>query len=300
MNEPILRTKNLTKLYGDFAAVEDLNLEVPEGSIFAFLGPNGAGKTTTIKMVLGLKHPTRGTVEIFGQNAALHGPRLRSRIGYVAEEPRLYDHMTVEQLHAFCRGLYPRWDSPMVTRVLKTLGVPLRRRAGDLSTGQKSALTLALAMGPHPELLILDEPTSGLDPVRRRDYYSLLVEEIGAAGTTVLLATHLLGDAERLADRVAFINRGRLVLLRDMDDLKVGEKRIRAVFQGERPEAELAAITGVRNVGRDGRSYIITTSERPDEVMARLAEFPHFTLELIDMDLEDVFLEYVREGEKRV
>lgn len=290
-----VRTEGLTKAYGKDTVLRDLNLHVPRGSIFAFLGPNGAGKTTTIKILMGLVNPTFGRVEVLGCDLRHSAAKARSRIGYVPEEPALYDYMTVEETHAFCRSFYSRWDAGRVSKVLRSLGLSPRQRAGHLSTGQKSALALALALGPRPELLILDEPTAGLDPVKRREYYSLMVDEVAGTGTTVLLATHLLGDAERLADRVAFINRGELVLTRDMDELKITEKRVRMVFQGE-PPAGLDDLPGVRKVEREGRSIIFTVSENAGDVMDKLSRYPHFVLETLDMDLEDIFLAYVREG----
>jgi len=296
MHDPAVRTAGLTKKYGPHTALHDLDLEVPRESVFAVLGPNGAGKTTLLKILAGLVNPSSGEAWVLGCRVGGRDAEFRSRIGYVAENPVTYGYFTVRETVRFCASLYPRWNSELVDAAFEKLAIPRDKRVGKLSHGQKSALALILALAPEPELLLLDEPGAGLDPIKRKDYFKLLMEHAAARGSTVLLSSHSLHEAERLADRVAFLDRGRVVAVKDMADLKTEEKRIRVVFQGRPPEGvfDLPEIT---RVDQDGSAYLLTVAGNPHGVVEELARHPHFALEIVDMDLEDIFLEYARREE---
>jgi len=294
-----IQTSNLTKRYGHSTALQGLNLEVPRESIFALLGPNGAGKTSLFKILTGLASPTSGEARVLGYQVSTNETAFRAKIGYVAENPVLYGYYTAREMANFCASLYPRWNPRLVDSAFKQFSIPVDKKIKEFSHGQKSALTLTLALGPEPELLILDEPGAGLDPIKRRDYFKLLMEQVVALGSTVLLSSHTLHEVERLADRVAFLSRGRLVAVKDVADLKTAEKRIRVVFQGRPPE-DVFKQTGIARVEPEGSGYLLTVTENVHEVLEKLSQYPHFALEIIDLDLEDIFIEYTRrEGADR-
>jgi ABC-2 type transport system ATP-binding protein len=297
MSEYAIVTEGLTKIYEDRKAVDNLNLQVPRESVFAFLGPNGAGKTTTIKLLLGLIKPSLGTLEILGEKmgTGIGNSCYLEKIGYIPDNPEFYGYMNFNDLVSFCRPLYSRWDDKLVKKVCQVMDIPVKVKTKHLSRGQKAAVALALALAPRPELLILDEPATQFDPIKKKTYYSLLFEEMVGEGGAVFLATHQLNEVERFADYAAFMRNGRLLLVRPVDELKVSEKRIRVVFQGEEP-AGLADWPEIRRVDRQGKSIFLTVGENFEEVWAKVSKFPHFALELIDMDLEDIFIEYAGEG----
>jgi ABC-2 type transport system ATP-binding protein len=228
MSEIILQTQNLTKRYGALTAVDDLSLEVREGEILGFLGPNGAGKTTSISMMCGLLKPDVGRVLIHGQ--CVHGgrPEIRSRVGVCPQETILWEKLTgLEQLE-FIGSLYgipPRTARQRGSALLEVLGLSSKANtlAGKLSGGMRRRLNLALALVHDPKILVLDEPEAGLDPQSRvlvREYIRSL-----AHYKTVILTTHNMDEAERLADRVAIIDHGHLLVVDTPEDLKrtVGE-----------------------------------------------------------------------------
>jgi ABC-2 type transport system ATP-binding protein len=288
-----VRTCGLTRRFGELTAVDSLDLEVPEGSLFGLLGPNGAGKTTTIRMLLGLLAPTAGTVEILGGPV---GTERLARVGYVSEERGLYGYMTVEEIIGFTRRFYPTWDDRAVKDYLDLFRLPRRTRVADLSHGMRSLLALTLALGPRPDLLILDEPTAGLDPVMRREFLSMLVREMAGTPRTLIFSSHILNEVERIADTVAIIKGGRLVVTRSVEDMRTNEKKVRFVPQ-RRMEPEEFEGPGVRRVEREGSGFILTVTDDLDGVLARLSRLPHFVLEVIDLNLEEVFFDYVEEGE---
>ncbi|HCJ09909.1 MAG TPA: ABC transporter ATP-binding protein [Clostridiales bacterium] len=287
-----VRTCGLTRRFGELTAVDSLDLEVPEGSLFGLLGPNGAGKTTTLRMLLGLLAPTAGTVEILGGPV---NPGRLARVGYVSEERGMYGYMTVEEMVGFTRRFYSTWDDRAVRDYLDLFRLPRRTRVADLSHGMRSLLALTLALGPRPDLLILDEPTEGLDPVMRREFLSMLVKEMAGTRRTLLFSSHVLNEVERIADTVAIINRGRLVMTRSVEEMRTNEKRVRFVPQRRMDPRELEG-PGVRRVEREGSGFVLTVTDDLDAVLARLSTVPHFVLEVMDLDLEEVFFEYVKEG----
>lgn len=290
MTEYALWTEGLRKRFGDTVAVDGIDLRVPRGSIFGFLGPNGAGKTTTIKLLLGLLRPDGGRFAVLGREGRPQ-PDVLARVGYVPEIPGLYSYMTAGDLAAFCSRLYPRWDQGLVDRYLDFFRLPRNRKVGRFSRGMKGQLALVLALGARPDLLVLDEPTAGLDPVARKHFLQTVLAEATAAGQTVFLSSHLLEDVERVADTLAIIRNGCLVLQKPMDEVKMGEKKVRVVFQNQ-PPAWLAEIPGVRRVQKEGAAFLLTVTGGVPAVLERLRTVPLFALEVIDLTLDQVFEEY--------
>jgi ABC-2 type transport system ATP-binding protein len=251
MNDIVLQTEHLTKRYGSLIAVDDLSLEVHEGEIFGFLGPNGAGKTTSISMMCGLLKPDAGRVLIHGKPVHGGAPEVRARIGVCPQETVLWEKLTgLEQLE-FIGSLYgvpPRTARQRGGALLETLGLSGKANvlAGKLSGGMKRRLNLALALVHDPEILALDEPEAGLDPQSRvlvREYIRSL-----ARRKTVILTTHNMDEAERLADRVAIIDHGRLLVVDTPEELKrtVGEGDVLEVDLGSLSEPEFASAIAKR------------------------------------------------------
>ncbi|MCJ7432410.1 MAG: ABC transporter ATP-binding protein [Anaerolineales bacterium] len=238
MPTTVLQTEHLTKRYGALTAVDDLSLEIHEGEIFGFLGPNGAGKTTSINMMCGLLKPDAGRVLIHGK--PIHGgaSEVRARVGVCPQETVLWEKLTALEQLEFIGSLYgvpPRIARQRGGALLEVLGLSAKSNelAGKLSGGMKRRLNLALALVHDPEILVLDEPEAGLDPQSRvlvREYIRSL-----ARRKTVILTTHNMDEAERLADRVAIIDHGRLLVVDTPEELKrtVGEGDVLEVNIGE-------------------------------------------------------------------
>ncbi len=207
-----IRVRALVKRFGDVVAVDGLDLEVRDGECFGLLGPNGAGKTTTLEILEGLQEATTGEVELLGRAWRQHERELRQRIGVALQETRLEEKLTVEETLALFRSFYEQ--GPRVDELLAAVELGEKRSAwvGRLSGGQRQRLAVACGLAGDPELLFLDEPTTGLDPQSRRSLWDL-VSGFRARGRTVLLTTHYMDEAERLCDRVAVVDHGKVIAL---------------------------------------------------------------------------------------
>jgi ABC-2 type transport system ATP-binding protein len=242
-NPVAIDTADLSKRYDGAEALHGLSLQVPTGSIFGFLGRNGAGKTTTIKLLLGMTRPTSGSARVFGLRADApdDSVEIRRRTGFVSEDKDLYDYMTVEEMVRFTKPLYPRWRDDLERRYLTRFELPPDRKVKALSRGMRTKLALLLALCRGAELLILDEPTSGLDPAVTEEVLQALVAHVSSEEMTVFFSSHQIAEIDQIADRVAIIHRGRLVVGGALDDLRERFRRIQFVFDGDAPEPRFKA-----------------------------------------------------------
>ena len=304
-----IEARGLTKRYGDVVALDALDLAVPTGSVFGFLGPNGAGKTTTLRLLTGLGRATAGTAVVAGIEVGRGGADLARRLGYLAQDPRFYGWMTGRELLTFVGRAYGLGGAALRSRVdevLETVGLSdaARRRIGGYSGGMRQRLGVGQAMLPRPSVLLLDEPVSALDPGGRRDTLELIGRLRGES--TVLMSTHILTDVERICDRVAILDHGRLVTEAPMSEL-LG-RHARPILELDPEPGQAAAVATLaaalraaawtREVREDHGvlRVIVTDVERaaaealPLVVAAgvRLARF-----ERVRPTLEDVFLQLV-------
>jgi ABC-2 type transport system ATP-binding protein len=222
----IVVLNKISHKYGKVLALDGLSLSVRQGEMYGFLGRNGAGKTTTLKILMGLLTPDAGSIALLGQQVKRVPVALKQRIGYVCQEPNFYPWMTADQLGAFVGSFYPKWDKPEFERLLRLLDVPRDRRASEMSGGTRTKLGLALALAPHPELLLLDEPTAGLDPVARREFNDQLQALQREQGTSVMFSSHLVGEVEQLAQRVGIVHGGRCYFQGEVSMLRASVRRI--------------------------------------------------------------------------
>jgi len=289
-----IRLEGLTKRYGSKVALGGVDLTVPTGSFYAVLGPNGAGKTTLLRCLMGMIWPDGGTGTVLGTPMGPGYPplSLKTRLGYVAQGPALFERMTARELFAMCRGLHPRWDQKLVQRYLDMFGLPANQMVRQMSTGMRSQLALTLVMGGNPELLILDEPTLGLDPVNRHQYMQVLLADSMEAGRTVILSSHDLHQIERLADQVTILRAGQVALTGTVDDLKTVEKRVRVA--GLVPEAALLAVPGVRRALKEPAGWLLYARGDGAILEQALRQLPGVTgIQVFGQSLEEIFLSYV-------
>jgi ABC-2 type transport system ATP-binding protein len=285
--------ERLTHYYGGTKALDSLTLEVPAASVFALLGRNGAGKTTAIKCLLGFLPPTRGAARILGHDAAALPPEARGRIGYVAEGQKLVPWMRVRELVAHQRASFPSFDMNLCASHLRRLGLPEKRRVFQLSRGMRAQLALALALAQRPEVLVLDDPAMGLDAVVRREFLDVMIDLIADEGRTVLFSSHILTDVERVADRVAILDRGVLRVNAPLDEVKRRVRRYHALFDGEAPEPP--AIKGLLRARKRRNELVLTVVDGEESVEPLCRELGARAVEPEPLDLEDLFVDYTAE-----
>ncbi len=311
-----ISTAGLTKHYPGVAALTDLTLDVPAGSVYGFLGPNGAGKSTTLKVLAGLTRPTKGTAEVVGIPVGA-GAAYRREVGYLAQEPRFYDWMTGRDTLRFVASLYPEAARASEAKVSATLdrvglGDAADRRTATYSGGMRQRLGIAQALVGSPSVLLLDEPVSALDPIGRREVLDLMRELKGEV--TVFYSTHILDDVQRVSDHVAILDGGRLVHAAPTGQLLESFERdqLRVVLGGadDATAVALAALTDIESVEpteRDGalRTYIARV--RPGTTVAVQAAITRFGADhglfvaenhVVRLGLEDVFLRLVNTKER--
>ncbi len=242
-----IRTRALVKRFDDVVAVDGLDLEVRAGECFGLLGPNGAGKTTTVELLEGLLEPTSGEVELLGRTWRRDEAELREKVGVALQETRLADRLTVEETLRLFRSFYERGRTVDEAIALVQLGEKRRTWVSKLSGGQRQRLAVACGLVGDPELLFLDEPTTGLDPQSRRSLWDLVLDFRGK-GRTVVLTTHYMDEAERLCDRVAVVDRGRIIALgtpRELIASLGGEHVIELATEPPVDPASLASVPSV-------------------------------------------------------
>lgn len=224
---------DLHKRFRKTEAVAGLSLHVPEGQVTAFLGPNGAGKSTTIKCLLNLHRPDKGNAVVMGCDSRKLGPAQFTQIGYVSENMELPLWMTVAQFLDYCRPLYPNWDNAFEKQLLAQFDIPLTTKLKDLSRGMRMKAALLSSLAYRPKLVMLDEPFSGLDPLVRDEFIRGLLELTEQEGWTVFVSSHDIEEVQRLADRIAIINRGKLALDETSDSLQSRFRAIEVVMPDE-------------------------------------------------------------------
>ncbi len=285
--------RGLTKRYGAHAALRGLDLRVPVGRLFGFLGPNGAGKTTTIRILLGLLRATSGTARVLGRDAWADGPRVRTAIGYLSGDVRLYDNLTGRATIEFLDAAHGGRTRSEVERLTRSFDLDLDRRVGGYSRGMKQKLGLISALMHRPRLLILDEPTIGLDPLVRETLYQEL-RDVARDGRTVLFSSHTLAEVEELCDEVAILRNGRLVERERMDVLR--ERALRHVDLRFPAGVSLPQLPDGLQVSRqDERHLRGVWTGRTDRLIAWLNEVALEDVTIAPPDLEDLFLAYYTE-----
>jgi ABC-2 type transport system ATP-binding protein len=297
--EPAIATSNLTCRYGRTEAVRDLTLSVEPGSLFALLGPNGAGKTTTIRTLMNILRPSSGRATIGGVDSRQLGPRELAAIGYVSENQKLPLWMTVRELLAYCRPLYPTWDDGLCRTLAHDFALPLTTKIGRLSRGMRVKAALVSSLAYRPRILVLDEPFSGLDPVVRDDLVHGVLEIAGQEQWTVLLSSHDLDEVERLVDTVGFLDSGRLVLCEPFAELHARFRRVEvttaeALSDSTHRSTADAGWIGVQQAGRVVR-FVETRYVEADTERRATAAFAAARVEAHPMTLREIFVAIVRD-----
>ncbi len=314
-NDSTIAARGLTKRFGDFTAVDQINFDVYRGEIFGFLGPNGSGKTTTIRMMLGLLHPTEGTVEVLGVAVKDLPEDIRSRVGYMSQRFSLYNDLTVLQNLQFKARAYGLKNEEFKERIqyaLHMAGLEGQEYAKtkDLSGGWRQRLALSASFIHRPEIVFLDEPTAGVDPISRRAFWDLLYALV-AEGITIFVTTHYMDEAEH-CHRLAFIQRGKIIAYGTPEHIK--SERMRGEVLEIEPSDPIKAVKVLRGLQsshhlplEDVELYgslvhvIGTEMEKHQPIIAdelKLADIDPGQMSIIEPSLEDVFIASMREFEQ--
>jgi ABC-2 type transport system ATP-binding protein len=290
----VVSIEHLQVRYGRRIAVNDVTLAVESGSVCALLGRNGAGKSSLVRCLLGQQKPEGGVVKLFGEDAWKKRTSLMERVGVVSEEADAPPEMTVAQIARFSSELYKRWDAGAVAARLQRFSIPASAKFGELSKGQKKQVGLTMALASSPDLIVLDDPTLGLDVVARKSLFEEVIAELADRGITVLLTTHDLAGVETIADRVAIMQDGKLVLNEELEALKARYRRVRFTGATAALASSSFAPAAVRSWGSGTEAVISNYDELAFE---RFRAVPDMTgADVSPMSLEEIFIAVSGEG----
>lgn len=296
VTENALHTENLTKHYGDFVALTDLNLDVRVGEVYGFLGPNGAGKTTAIRTILDEIRPTSGSAQILGMDSHRRAVEIRTHIGYLPGDLAMYPNLTGHDTLQFFANLRGGVDWSFVNELVERLDADLAKKVGELSTGNRQKVGLIQAFMNKPAVVIMDEPSAGLDPLVQREFQTIL-REIADTGRTVFLSSHTLSEVQRVADRVGIIRHGQLVAVEGLSDLRAkAVRRIEMEFSQPPEAAVLEAVEGATDVTIDGHRAVFAFNGKMSQLLTKAsASYEIVDITTRDADLEEIFLTYYRD-----
>jgi ABC-2 type transport system ATP-binding protein len=286
MNNLSVHFEGVSKVYPHFT-LDDLNLELPAGTIMGLIGANGAGKSTTIRILMGLVHQDQGRVHVLGREMPQEQARAKMDIGFVSEDMRLYGSATLAWHMKFVRSLYPQWDQSYADTLLRRFDLKPQQKIKGLSHGQRVKAALLLALARRPLLLVLDEPTTGLDPVARQEVLAELMAVLADEDRTILFSSHNTFDVEQISDQITFIDRGRIIASDDKEKFLDRWRRLRLMLS---PKADLPSLPGVVEVGGSERLPVLVTN-RFDPAMVSACNDAGATVQAVDpMTLEEIFV----------
>jgi len=281
---PVIETSGLSRKFGRKLALNHVSLKIPRGRVFGLVGENGAGKTTLIKHVLGLLRAERGSVRVFGFDPVA----VLSRIGHLSENRDLPPWMRVDELLRYTRAFYPKWDPAFAEELRSQFGLDPAAKIKNLSRGENAKAGLLIALAFRPELLLLDEPSSGLDPMVRRDILEAIIRTVADEGRTVFFSSHLLDEVERVADDIAMMFAGEVVLTGTLDDIKDNHHRLILHFESPQPCAP--KVPGVLSLTGSGREWTAICNGGRSEVIAGVARAGGRVVAEATASLDEIFV----------
>jgi ABC-2 type transport system ATP-binding protein len=295
MNGLAVQFTGVRKEYPHFT-LDDVNLELPTGSIMGFIGANGAGKSTTLRILMGLVHQDRGAVQVLGCEMPAQQAEAKRDVGFVSEDMRLYGAATLAWHMEFIRSIYPSWDQAYAESLLKRFDLKAEQKLKKVSHGQRVKSALLLVLARRPRLLVLDEPTTGLDPVARHEVLHALMEALADERRTILFSSQNTLDVEQISDQITFIDRGRII---DSADKETFLERWRRLRLDVPPAVALPALPGIVETTSSGRLAVVTMNGYEPAVAAAYHD-AGVTVQSVDsMTLEEIFVVNVQNRRER-
>ena len=278
----MLEMKNVTKTFGKFKALDDLSMTVPKGSVYGLVGPNGAGKSTAIRLMTGIYRPDSGSITLEGM-PVYENPVNKVRMGYIPDDIFYFPSASIEEMKSFYKGIYPQFDEKLYNKLFEAFQLPKKGAIRRFSKGRQKQAAFHLSLCTHPEMLILDEPVDGLDPVMRRQGWSLILSEVAANGTTVLVSSHNLRELEDICDHVGIMDHGMMLLERSLQDMQGATHKLQLV--GEVPEG-----LDVLHESQTGRLKTLVVRGDAREISRKVSASAPVYFDVLPLSLEEIFI----------
>ena len=278
----MLEMKNVTKTFGKFKALDDLSMTVPKGSVYGLVGPNGAGKSTAIRLMTGIYRPDSGSITLESM-PVYENPVNKVRMGYIPDDIFYFPSASMEEMKSFYKGIYPQFDEKLYNKLFEAFQLPKKGAIRRFSKGMQKQAAFHLSLCTHPEMLILDEPVDGLDPVMRRQVWSLILSEVAANGTTVLVSSHNLRELEDICDHVGIMDHGKMLLERSLQDMQGATHKLQLV--GEVPEG-----LDVLHESQTGRLKTLVVRGDAREISRKVSASAPVYFDVLPLSLEEIFI----------
>ena len=290
----MIKVESVTKYYGDVCSLDEVTLQIPDGSIFGLIGSNGSGKSTLLRAMSGIFAVEEGRILFDGCNI-WENTEQKAKLVYLSDEPYFLPHSSIDDMRNLFRSLYPTFDNAKFDKLLNLFGLPLRRKINTFSKGMQKQTSVLLGLSVCPKYLFCDETFDGLDPVMRHLVKRILMEDIAERGTTVVMASHNLRELEDICDHIALLHKGKLLFQNDLDDMKLSIQKIQAVFTETDAEEKLREMP-LLNLERRGSMFTSVARGTREEWDERLqAMHPQF-YECIPLTLEEIFIAEMEEN----
>ena len=283
----MLRMKSVTKKFGDFTALNELSLKVPQGAVYGLVGPNGAGKSTAIRLLTGIYRPDSGSITMEG-HPIYENPAIKERICSIGDESFHFPSANLEDMRKFYKGIYPRFDDELFNRLYEVFQLPKTGAIRRFSKGMQKQAAFHLAICTRPDVLVLDEPVDGLDPVMRRQVWSLILSDVASHGTTVLISSHNLRELEDICDHVGIMDEGHMRLERDLEALQSGFVKVQVAFPKD--DDRLPAQLDVLHHETQGRLHTLVVRGVADSVEELLVREGAVFVNVLPLSLEEIFI----------
>ena len=290
----MIKVESVSKYYGDVCSLDEVTLQIPDGSIFGLIGSNGSGKSTLLRAMSGIFAVEEGRILFDGCNI-WENTEQKAKLVYLSDEPYFLPHSSIEDMRNLFRSLYPTFDSVKFDKLLNLFGLPLRRKINTFSKGMQKQTSVLLGLSVCPKYLFCDETFDGLDPVMRHLVKRILMVDIAERGTTVVMASHNLRELEDICDHIALLHKGKLLFQNDLDDMKLSIQKIQTVFTEPDAEAKLREMP-LLNLERRGSMFTIVARGTREEWEMRLQSMQPQFYECIPLTLEEIFIAEMEEN----
>ncbi len=281
----MIETKNLTKKYGDFKALDNVNMHVPKGSIYGLVGPNGAGKTTLLKILTGVFNATSGESFIDEKKVEDIDDR-KQNICFISDDLYYFPTATIKNMADLYKNMYKNFDEDRFMKISKVIDIDVKTKISSLSKGMKKQVAFWLAITTKPDVLILDEPVDGLDPIMRKQIWSIVVQDVAERGMTVLISSHNLRELEDVCDYVGILHKGKLVIERDLNEMKTDTHKLQLSFE---KDVDLSGLDLLHS-SKIGRVHTVILKGDKNEVISQINQFNPVIVDFIPLSLEEIFI----------
>ena len=278
----MLKLENITKSFGNFKALDQLDMTVPRGAVYGLVGPNGAGKSTAIRVMTGVFRPDAGQVTM-EEIPVWEDAGIKARIGYIPDEIFFFSSATMEEMRRYYKGLYPDFDDELYEKLFEVFQLPRKGQLRRFSKGMQKQAAFHLTICTRPDLMILDEPVDGLDPVMRRQVWNLILSDVAQRQTTVVISSHNLRELEDICDYVGIMDHGKMLLERSLADMQ--GSTVKVLMVGEVPQD-----LQVLHSAQTGRLHTLVVRGSAEEVTAIMEKTDCTYYDVLPLSLEEIFI----------